>query len=242
MSIAEKLKTIAGNEQKVYDGGVNKGEGNIWDLITNYGNREFYEYGFKFWGGESFNPPYKITPTSRSICMFEDTRKLKKIESAYLDLSQVTIGNGADATNNNYATFRRCSSLEEIEDIGMPAGGYYQTFGWCPKLHTVAVMRCKKEGGYSSPFSNSPALKNITIEGKIGKSITFSYNSLLTIDSLKSIITALFDYSGTENEYTYTITLNNNCISTLETEGASSPNGNTWIEYIDDKKWNLTVA
>ncbi|MBR2476818.1 MAG: hypothetical protein IKB50_01640 [Clostridia bacterium] len=242
MSIAEKLTAIAENEKKVFDAGCSEGESNMWDKITNYGNRKFYEYGFKYWGCEEFNPTYQIVPTSRSICMFEDSPKLKKVESRYLDLSNVTANNGAENTSNNYCTFRRCSALEEIEDVGMPPGGYYQTFGWCYNLHTVAAMRCKKEGGYTSPFNSCTRLRNLTIEGVIGNNFTVAHSSLLTKDSIISIITALFDFTGTADEYTRTLTLHSKTVSTLESLGSTSPNGNTWIEYIDDKKWNLTVA
>lgn len=230
MSIAEKLKTIAENEQRVYDSGYSKGELDMWDKITKNGIRVFYEYGFNSWGGESFNPPYKITPTSRSLCMFERASKLKKIESAYLDLSKITIGNGADATNSNYATFRYCTSLEEVEDIGMPAGGYYYTYAWCPNLHTIAVMRCKKEGGYTSPFGNSPELKNITIEGVIGKNFTMVHCPLLTIESLRSIISALYDFVGNGETTTQTLTLHADAKARL-TEAD--------IKTITDKGWTL---
>lgn len=241
MSIAEKLTTIAENEQKVFDAGKGKSELAMWDFITNKGKRVFYEYAFKSWGGEYFRPPYKIVPTSRSLCMFEESN-IKKIESKYLDLSKITIGNAADNTSNNYCTFRYCENLEEVEDIGMPAGGYYYTWGWCYNLHTVAVMRCRKEGGYRSPFGECKKLRNITIEGVIGNNFSMAYCPLLTAESLISIIDALFDFSGTANEYTRTLTLHKNAITTLESLGSNSPNGNTWVEYIDDKKWNLTVA
>lgn len=241
MSIGEKLTTIAENEQRVYDGGFDKGERAMWDLLTKNGTREFYEYGFYQCNFEYFRPPYKIVPTSRDIAMFSYCSKLKKIEKDYLDLSNITTGNSADGTNSNYAVFRGCINLEEVEDIGIPAGGYYLTFGWCSKLHTVHVMRCKAEGGYTNPFSNCSELRNLTIEGEIGKNFTMSSNGKLTIDSLKSIINALVDYTGTSNEYKCTLTLNSGCRATLEAEGATSPNGNTWIEYIDDKKWNLTM-
>jgi hypothetical protein len=230
MSVAEKLTTIAENEQRVFDSGYSKAESNMWDNITNFNNRTFYEYGFKFWGSESFNPPYKITPTGRNLAMFEDAAKIKKIESAYLDLSNVTVNNSADSTSCNYTTFRRCRSLEEIEDVGLPAGGYYQTFGWCSNLHTVAVMRCKKEGGYTNPFSSCSELRNITIDGVIGKNFTMMHCPLLTIESLRSIISALYDFVGNGETTTQTLTLHADAKARLTADD---------VKAITDKGWTL---
>lgn len=249
MSIAEKLTVIAENEQRVYDSGVDEGEGNIWDEIQGAnGTRTDYDCFFRRWQSDYIRPKHKVVPKRgtgtidknlRSV--FEDA-KIKKIESEYFDFSNMVFDASIDTTNCIYAFFRKCSLLEEIEDIGLKAGGYYQTFNRCPKLHTIAVMRCVKDGTYSGPFTQCYELANITIEGEIGNDITFKDCSKLTIESLKSIITALVDYSGTDSEYAYTLTLNNACITTLEEAGMTSPNGNTWVEYIDDKKWNLTVA
>lgn len=140
-------------------------------------------------------------------------------------MSKITIGSSADGTNNNYCTFRYCSNLEEVEDIGMPAGGYYYTWGWCYNLRTVAIMRCKKEGGYKSPFGECRQLRNITIEGVIGNNFSMAYSPLLTGESLISIITALYDFSDTSDEYTRTLTLHSGVIPTLENLGSTSPNG-----------------
>lgn len=70
-------------------------------------------------------------------------------------------------------------------------------------------------------------------------SLSFSY-SPLTVESMKSIITALKDYSGTTSEYTYKITFSSACVTALEAEGATAEyNGEacTWTDLIENKKW-----
>ena len=42
MSIAEKLTTIAQNEQKVYDAGYSKAESDFWDAYQKKGARTTY--------------------------------------------------------------------------------------------------------------------------------------------------------------------------------------------------------
>ena len=56
---------------------------------------------------------------------------------------------------------------------------------------------------------------------------------------MKSIISALKDYSGTDKEFTYTVTFTSACITALDKEGNNSPNGNTWRNYANDKGWNI---
>ena len=89
-----------------------------------------------------------------------------------------------------------------------------------------------------SSFSGTK-LKDFTIASPIPTSLSFRYAYDLTIDSLKNIINALVDYSGTENEGTYKLTLNINCNSRLDNEGATAPGGLTWKEYIAAKGWTL---
>ena len=101
MSIAEKLKTIAENEQKVYEAGQNV----IWDYLTNYGEKTNYSGAFSSWGMEYFHPNIKITPTSANSgsSTFNGCKKLKKLEAAYLDFSQKE--RGTSAQNGFYFTF-----------------------------------------------------------------------------------------------------------------------------------------
>ena len=266
MSIAEKLTAIAENEQRVYDSGVDEGEGNIWDEIQGVnGKRTDYDCFFRRWQSDYIRPKYKVVPQRgtgtidknlRSV--FEDA-KIKKIESEYFDFSNMVFDASTDTTNCLYAFFRRCSLLEEIEDIGLKAGGYYQTFNRCPKLHTIAVMRCVKDGTYNGPFTQCYELANITIEGEIGKSITFQYSPKLTVESLTApetpyktlfkgeeitemrmgLFRALYDFSGTDEEYTQTLTLNSETIAMLDNNNVTI-DGVPWRVYITEgKKWNV---
>ena len=82
-------------------------------------------------------------------------------------------------------------------------------------------------------------MENITFEGVIANHISFQHSTKLTLDSLKSILTALKDFTGTENEYAQTITLSGESWAILDADGNNSPNGNTWRDYVAQKKWNI---
>lgn len=208
---ANKLTAIAQNQQKVYDAGQSAGysqaESDFWDAFQDYGNREFYEYGFSRSGFEYVRPKHKIVPTSRVINMFSDMPNLKRIEKAYIDLSKSSVTSQESiATSGNYAVWRNCANLEIVEDIGMKAGGYYQTFVGCEKLHTIEVVRVIDETGYSSTFNRCYELENLTIEGTIGQNnFNVSYSTKLTHKSLMSIINALADYHGDGLIHTVTL-------------------------------------
>jgi hypothetical protein len=221
MSVNVKMTTIAdairektgGTEQlgldamateipKVYDAGYSKAEREHWDNVLNYGNRTDCEYAFSDWGAEYLRPPYKVMPTSRSISMFRRC-KVKKLESQYFDLSNCSVAQAA-GTSGHHNTFTGCTELEEIEDIGLPAGGYYQTFYGDSSLHTIAVLRVKEDTTANNAFGGCGSLENIVIDGLIGGA-GFNFNSCtkLTHDSLMSIINHL----QTKTSGTWTITL-----------------------------------
>ena len=112
-------------------------------------------------------------------------------------------------------------------------------FAWCIKLETIkGILDVSNVTSLSESFAQCKNLKNIRfVEGSIKATISFSSSSLLTIESLKSIINGLCDYSGTENEGVHKLSLHADSKALLEAEGATAPNGLTWLEYISAKGW-----
>ena len=217
MSIAEKLQTIAENEQKVFDAGKQAEYDAFWDALQDYGNRKIYNYAFMYWNCEYIRPKYKIAPTDgRMPQMFQSNKSLKKVEAKYFDFSNLPIA--TTATYGNYYTFQACSSLEEIEDIGMPSDFYNNTFHDCGKLHTIAKLGSKESTTFSNTFFGCSSLENITIDGVIGNNFDIHWSEKLTPESLMSIIGALKHYRLSENIITYPY---------YETD--KTENGLTWI-------------
>lgn len=236
MSIAEKLTTIAENQQRVFDAG-SKDE---WDKFTDSNNRRFYEYAFARSGYEYIRPPYKLISTSRSLYMFEYCTKLKSVEKDYFDLSGIATNNTASNTSSMYYTFRGCSSLEVLEDIGIPPNAYYNTFAGCGKLHTVEVMRCAKNMTYTNPFYGCTSLTDIKFVGEIGNNITFADCANLSYESLtapeeevngemrKGLIYALYDFVSNGETTTRTLTLHPTVKAKLTEEDEAFITGKGW--------------
>ena len=234
MSIAEKLTAIAEDLPKVYDSGVDKGESSVWDVIQGVGGtRIIYDHAFRFWGGEYIHPKYKVIPMRKTayvggqhLRFVFEYAKVKKIESKYFDFSNVNFNANSNLTDCIYGFFRYCDNLEEIEDIGLNAGGYYYTYNGCSKLHTIAVMRCVKEGTYNGVFTNCTALKNITIEGVIGTNFNISACGELSKASQDSIIDHLADLTG---ETAQTISWHSKIVESLSDEQISRIESKNWI-------------
>ena len=234
MSIGEKLTAIAENEQKVYEAGKQAENKAFWDVITDNGKRTIYSYAFARWVTEYVRPPIKIVPTGEVNHMFRACGSLKAIEKQYFDLSKMT-GDLAAFCNT-------CSNLEIIEDInfrGEKGNNYYQSFSYCSKLHTIERLPFEETITTDSAFARCEKLQNITIDGVIGRNISFSYCPL-TVESMLSVITHLKDYSETTNAGKYTLTLKDTCKTLMAEQGAIEElDGKTYDQYITDIGWNL---
>ena len=236
---AQKIRNVA---KAKYDSGYNDGVeagkqaeyDTLWNGIQDNGTRTNYEYAFNHWGMD-IKPKYKVVSKRRDIGMLEYSH-ITEIKKTDFDFSQ-GICQESPSTYGHYATFRNCSKLTVIEDIGLKAGYYYYTFTQCTKLHTIEKIRCSENSVFELAFSNCNSLKNISIEGVIGKNINFSY-SPLTVESMKNVIMHLKDYSGTDKSGTYKVTFTSACLDALDAEGATSPNNNTWRQYINDLGWS----
>lgn len=202
MSIAEKLTTIAENEQRVYNAGMSKAERDFWDGFTNKNQREIYNKAFTQSGFSYIRPPYAIKPkNNQSLAItFSNSEKLIKVESAAFDFSTMELYTGTAEHYGAYWTFEGCFALEEVEDIGLPAvNSYTATFANCKKLHTIAIVRSAQNTVFAdNAFKNCPLLENISFDGVIASAINLSWSPLLTHDSLMSVINHLATVSTTK--------------------------------------------
>ena len=161
--------------------------------------------------------------------VFANAKKLKTIES--LECENIT-----SAT----MTFDSCISLEKLPIMSFPKlGSVDRTFRDCSTLHTISGLNIS--GATSIPstaFERCSSLANLAIIGSIKVSITLSACPL-TVESAKSVINALVDYSGTANAGKYTVAFSQTTLDLLAEEGATAPNGVTWLEYTSSKGWNI---
>lgn len=214
MSIAEKFETIA---DAVYKKGLSDGSGTgddyrktFWGVIQNNGNPTNYVYAF-----------YGSTWTDEIYDPQHDF---------------VVQGNANNMYYGAYITDTK--KTIDISGSGVKAntGSMFQN----SKIKRIAKLKLKEDGSnsLSKCFDGCTQLEEIEIEGKIGKSVSFA-DSPLIVAIMKNVIKHLQDYSGTSNEFSYSITFSSECKTALEAEGTTSPNGNLWSEYIDDLGWTL---
>lgn len=210
----------------------------FWDVYQKMGRRNDYEYGFygTTWTEANFRPKYDIRPEYINKmfkgCVILDLKKCLEDCGVVMDLSNASSGTHIFL----WATVRK---LPEINLSAM--ANLNQTFYGVSALQSIDKLVLADDGSQTFntyPFYNNSSLTDIIIEGLIGCSVSFQW-SPLTVESAISVITHLKDYSGTDSEFANTLTLSSSTKTALEAEGATSPNGDTWVEYIKDIGWNL---
>lgn len=234
---------MADGVNEVYEAGKQKEWSDFWDAFQQKGKRTDYYYAFigpsvsaTGWDDVTFKPKYDIRPTNfdRGLrySQITDLEGILERQGVVLDTSNCTVMSMA---------FQSCTRMKSLPviDLRKAVGYAANVFSYMQSLTRIKKLIIPEDGKLSDPgFVYDTSLAHIEIEGVIGYSWSFSY-SPLTVESIKNIITHLKDYSGTDKEYTYTLTLSSASKTALEAEGATSPNGNTWLEYIEDKGWNL---
>lgn len=227
MSIAEKLTTIAENEPKVFEAGRRS-------FMEDYQKDAdgYYLFASPAWRSSTFYPVKDISLNSGTFFSFS------WFKGPYIDLAQrledcgvriLPAARGAAYTQ----TFVNCyvTRLPELDFSSIPTQMFDKTFMNAQPLVTIdKLILGEHTGVFNSTFNNCLALKNIVIEGTIASNISFS-SSPLTVDSMRSIIASLKDYSGTTT--TKTLTLKATASQNLTDEDRQN---------ITNKGWSLVEA
>lgn len=245
MSMGEKLEIIAENVPKVFSAGKKAEQRAFWEVLTNNGAKKKYYYTFSenTWTKDNFKPTHTIAPTdadhmfyrhnygNTAYNMFENLRQ----SGGTLDFS--------NCTNGNYAF--ESAAVSSLPTINNAKGTFTCFFRNCRFLTTITKIVCNDVGdqNFTQTFNYCNKLASVIFEGVIGRSISFPVSPLQK-HSLKSIITALKDYTGGD-EYSYSVGFLSSAFEELEKDGATAEyNGVacTWAELIDNKKWNLILT
>lgn len=230
MSIAEKLTTIAENEQKVFNAGVKSEYDRFWDNYQENGNRTNYARAFanSFWSTELFKPKYDIYPINAETLFYTnnsiaDPESILNALGLKLDFSRCT----------NFVQFLSWCAVERLGTVDTRSATTLRlAFYAAQNLQTIEKLILAEDGSQTiennNSFTGMDKLQEIRIEGLFGQSVSFSSSTLLSLESLRSIINALKDYSETGT--TQTITLSQTSKSYL-TEND--------IAQITQKGWTL---
>lgn len=202
MSIAEKLVTIAENEQKVFDAGKKAEWSALWDNIQSHkGAAQVYQYAFcgTHWNDITFKPKYDLVFTkgySGTNAFWGNgvTDIAETLEQLGLKMDTTLCGYWAGMFQN--ADTKRLPELNCSHAMEHGDGGLHYTFA-NSEVETIDKLIVVEELKYASTFKGCANLKNIIFEGVIGENISFLDSPLLTYDSIMSIINHLKDFSGT---------------------------------------------
>ena len=190
---------------------------------------------------DTFKPKYNIIPANVGSMFYQ---------SGITDLEAALNNAGVrfDASNvTNFQNMFYYSDLTVIPELDCrgcanTASPFVSMFNYSD-IHTIRKLILPSNGiqEFSNTFSNCKSLQKITIEGVIGRNISFASCSKLETRSLFSIIQHLKDYSeDTTNKGKYTLTLNDSSKALLARQGATSVfDGKTYDAYIADIGWNL---
>lgn len=239
-------QSAGGSDQ--YDAGFSAGQQSeydrFWDSFQQNGKRTVYKRAFAGagWKADTLKIKYPIVfkPQAFSninqglfeqcnwqspqidfteICSMIDFSQYPTADSLFSDASAINIT----------CDFSSCTNLSYTFATGN--GGILNNI-------TIKVSDlCTK---YSYTFYYNTYLKNLTfVEGSvIAATLDLSYSNL-TVASMKSVINALKNFTGTDKEFTYQIKFKPACWEALEAD-STSPTGTTWAEYVQDTLcWNI---
>lgn len=243
-AVSENNVKIAEKQQQVHDAGRSTGKkaeyDAFWDAVQENGNRTNYNFAFSadMWTKENFKPKYPIRPTDayntfayigQYLKSLSSTQRLDFRELCILDMSLCT------GSQNLFYNNKQVVALGVMDLRGMVS--LNRVFTGADNLEIIEKIILKEDGSQamSSPFENCTSLKTISFEGVIGKNINFQWSTLLSHDSIVSIVNALSTTASGQTA-TFSATAVNNAF-----EGGST--GSEWLNLIATKSnWTISLV
>ena len=213
-----------------YDEGYKAGQKSeydrFWDNFQQNGKRQRYYRAFSddSWTNETFKPKYDLVNMSNCEYLFYSS----KISGDFVEILN-NLGIRVDISNFSVVTqvYRNTlfTRLGEI-NVSKVTGSLNYFIDSNKYLETIDKLIISEKGTttFINTFTGNTALKNITIEGVIGNDINFKDCTLLTHESLMSIINALKDFADSK-----TVTYHNGEYGSYSiSETSFDPKGVEW--------------
>lgn len=209
---AEDLETAIKAVLDPYEEGRNAEYLKFWEEYLNP-SVGYITWGSRFagsaWNDKTFKPPVDIVPTGSAAMMF--------YLSNITDLKALCDKIGIVVDFSKTPSFAQAFSDSGITHVGVidtrAAATADYIFYRAQNLVTVDKIILKQDGSQAlnNAFTSADALRDIAVEGVIGKSISFPNSSLLTSASVQSVIDHLKDLTGqTAQTVTFHNTVGNN--------------------------------
>lgn len=242
MSIAEKLTTIAENEQRVYEAGKQAEYDAFWNNFQDNGNREDYNSGFASigWTDESLNPKHIVKPKDATMLFYKAQISFDPFSHPKFDFSKCDIF-------TQLISYTNITKLGTIDVTKTKSNAARFLFHYAQKLVTVEklIVGATPENAnyFQNCFAGATALENITFEGEIYYDIDMSPCTKLTAESLTSAVLSLATNPG---EMRHNATFSKVAVNkAFETEPGAN-NGqysNYWSMYVGQRaNWNIALV
>ncbi len=237
MTIAEKLTTIAENQQKVYEAGAKSEYDKFWDELQENGNREDYRYFFASlaWNDITFRPKYDMKPLFAEGmfwgCHVTDLRSILEQRGITIDFSECM-------WFKNMLAFT--STITHMPTINVSSAGWCDSiFDGASRLKSASFVGIQKYLSWDSAFYNCTSLTDITFEGEIGNHINIRFSPLKKA-SIISLINALSTTVTNKSVNLNKIIVN----SAFKTEEglADGSTSQEWLDLIETKpNWTISL-
>lgn len=212
-AIADKLREKTGNIEKittvempdkideVFAAGEESEWERFWDVYQENGRKQSYPYGFYNWKTGAYNPKYDIVFGENGSASY--TFAYGRMETIPGRLvAQPKAGSTVTLSN----TFTSSS------------------------IKTINKLVLSSEIKFNHAFDYCPMLERISVEGTIGQNgFDIHSSTLLTHDSLMTIINALADYSVDTSGTVWTVTLGDENLAKLTEEEIGIAEAKGWV-------------
>ena len=203
MSIADKLNTIAENQEKVFEAGKTKEWSDFWDNFQLNGNRTNYINAFSGagWNYETFFPKYDINADASGgnsnnaqgiFSNFNNDSRYQAFDFAER-LEKQGVKLLTSTWEKHYGSFSnmKVTRLPELDFSNASGGGY--TFQGSIYLITIDKIISSVNTYWDGCFNYCYDLVNLIIEGEIGTNFIIRFSTKLSKASITSIVNALSD-------------------------------------------------
>ena len=243
MSVRDKLRTIAENEQRVFEAGKRAEYDTFWNIYQQNGERTNCEGMFAGdgWNSDTIRPKYNIYPTKATM-MFYYSGFVGSLKEFFENLNIVI-----DFSNTTSLTgvFQYANKITELPYLDLSSiisnTKILQLCNNCAELVT-AEIKFPPSCSYANCFNGCRELKHLVAHGEIGgDGLDFHWSTKLTHDSLMSIINAL---SATTSGLSVTLSLTavNAAFETAEGAGDGSTS-EAWAALSATREnWTIALA
>ncbi len=234
MTVAEKLIRAKSDIDAVYEAGKALGVLDF-DRIQVNGTRTDYRYLFAggFWKDDNFKPTHDIKAYyAEKIFAYSKITNLKKI----LEDCGVTLDVSVASKNGNVVQLFQGSDITDVGVLDVSRGGLAHMLNGAQKLKNVDKIILKDDGSqaFTGVFDNCKALEEIRFDGVIGQTLSISWSTNLSADSLEDIVMHLSD-TATGKTVTFPTTAQSN-YDAVKGEGA-------WSALVATKtNWTIAYA